>query len=283
MERRATTHDAVPTEVVSLQAEEYTRGMRRLLLLLCLVAAPSWAATLSTTTCTTTVRTGCAVMDIATLNQLPSTVGVQLSGTWTGAVQLEGSVNGSTYVAVTARPASGGSWASEVTANGVWTADVAGLLYFRVRASSLLSGTITVHMTPSTARPMVDVVRAVGSTFGEVAVGGVVELGPTSLSSIVAPTCTLPTAPPVVAVSTTPQDVPTSPLTGRTQALVVNHSGIQRVWCCIGTGCTPTSSAAYILEPGGGSRTFSVRATDTIRCRSATGTADVGVEESSCG
>lgn len=256
--------------------------MRNLLLLLCLLALPASGATLSTTTCTDSVRTGCYALYLGTYNPLPSTVGVQLSGTWTGTVVLEGSVNGTTYVAVTARPSSGGSWASEATANGVWAADVAGLLYFRARASVLSSGTVTVHLTPSTARPVADVVRAVGSTFGEVAVAGTVDLGVASLSTLVAPTCSFVAAPPVLALTTTAQDVPTAPLAGRTQALVVNHSSTQRVWCCIGSGCTPTSSAAYVLSPGGGSRTFTIRDSVPIRCRAAVGTADVGVEESSC-
>lgn len=257
--------------------------MRNLLLLLCLLALPSLAATLSTTTCTSTVTTGCVTLDMRYNNPPPSTVGVQLSGTWTGTVQFEGSVNGSSYVAVPARPSSGGSWASSATTTGVWAADVAGLLYFRVRASALESGSVTVHVASSTARPVPDVVRAVGSTFGEVAVSGTVDLGVASLSSLVAPECTLPSAPPIVALTTTPQDVPTVPLSGRTQALVVNHSATQRIWCCVGTGCTPTSTAAYVLEPSGGSRVLTVRDSVPIRCRAAVGTADVGVEESSCG
>lgn len=257
--------------------------MRPLLILLCLLALPSWGATISTTTCTSTVRTGCAVLDFSTLNQIPSTVGVQLSGAWAGTVLFEGSVNGTAYVPVTSRPAGGGSWASESSTNGIWAADVAGLAYFRVRASVLSSGSITATLAPSTARPMVDVVRAVGSTFGEVAVSGVVDLGVSSLASLTAPECTLPSAPPVISLTSTAQDVPPAPLANRTQALVINHSTVQRIWCCIGTGCTPTSTAAYVLEANGGSRTFSARASNTIRCRSAAGTADVGVEESSCG
>lgn len=142
--------------------------MRTFLLLLCLLALPSWGATLSTTTCTSTVKTGCVVMDLSVLNQLPSTVGVQMSGTWTGTVRFEGSIDGSTYVSVVARPSSGGSWVSEATSVGVWAADVAGLKYFRARASVLSSGTITVDLVPSTARPVADVVRATGTDFGGV-------------------------------------------------------------------------------------------------------------------
>lgn len=246
--------------------------MRTSLLLLCLLALPARAATLSTTTCTSTVRTGCVILDLSTLNQSPSTVGVQLSGTWVGTVQFEGSLNGTAYVPVKADPSGSGSWVSEATGNGIWGADVAALKFFRVRASALSSGTITVDLVPTPARRMVDLVRAVGSTFGEVAIAGTVtsEPSPNFLAAL-NPTRTFPEAPPAPTLTATVTTLDDPTITGRTELTVRSlANGNLRVWCCRGASCTPTSTAAYILIAGDAFRFEGIRDSDTIRCRAAT-------------
>jgi hypothetical protein len=249
---------------------------RTLFVLALLFSLSSSAATISSSTCP---GTGCS------LSYVPDTPAVSLNatGTWLGTVAVELSADAVTFRTARAYPVGGGTYTDALTANGSWLVPTEGLVYLRLRATSWTSGTATVTLRHSSALPAVDVVRVVGPTFGEVAVSGTVDLGTASLSSLVAPECSLPSAPPVVALTTTTQDVPAVPLAGRTQALVINHSSVQRVWCCIGTGCTPTSTAAYVLAPGGGSRVLTVRDSVPIRCRAAVGTADVGVEESSCG
>lgn len=246
--------------------------MRILLLLLCLLALPGQAATLSTTTCTSTVKTGCVVLDFSTLNQLPSTVGVQLSGTWTGTVQFEGSLNGTTYVSVKADPSGSGSWVSEATSNGIWGADVAALKFFRVRASALSSGTITVDLVPTTARRMVDLVRAVGSTFGEVAISGTVTSEPSAnFLAALNPTRTFPEKPPAPTLTTTTVTLDDPTITNRTEMTVRSlANGNLRVWCCRGAACEPVSTDAYIVTPGDAFLFEGIRDSDTIRCRAAT-------------
>lgn len=256
--------------------------MRTLLLLLCLLALPGRAATLSSTTCTSTVKTGCVILDLSTLNQLPSTIGVQLSGTWVGTVQFEGSLNGTAYVPVKAEPNSASSWVTDATGNGIWGADVAGLKFFRVRASVLSSGTVTVDLAPTPARRMVDLVRAVGSTFGEVAIAGTVVSEPSqNFLAALNPTRTFPDAPPAPTLTTTTTTLDDATIANRTEMTVRNlgGAGSPAVWCCKGVSCTPTSTAAYILLTGDSFRFEGIRDSDVIRCRAATTSAQVNYIE----
>lgn len=78
-------------------------------------------------------------------------VGLQLSGTWTGTVQFEASMdNGATFIAIGGYPISGGvattTVATSATANGNWQFPVGGFTHFRVRASAAMTGTLVVDM-----------------------------------------------------------------------------------------------------------------------------------------
>jgi hypothetical protein len=110
----------------------------------------------------------------------------------------------------------------------------------------------------------------------------VFSLSSESLASIAAPTCTIVGAPPVITLTTTPVNVPTTPLTDRTQLIVKNLSTNQNVWCCVGVACSPTSTAAYVILPNGDNQGLPVRASDTVRCRSAAATAAINAQEASC-
>lgn len=261
--------------------------MRTLLLLLCLLALPTRAATLSTTTCTSTVKTGCVILDLSTLNQLPSTVGVQLSGTWTGTVQFEKSINGSIYVSVVASPSTNSAWVTQASENGGWTADVAGYKFFRVRASELTAGTVTVDLAPSTARPMVDLVRAVGSTFGEVQVSGTTSLSNSTLGALGTVTCTQAEAH-RLSLTTTPIVIPTEPpISGRTGWTVINVDSVKKVACRVdpGDGGVPdcnTPGFGLTAFPNGGTITFPVRESDTVRCVACTNGAAIEHTEEAC-
>lgn len=109
-----------------------------------------------------------------------------------------------------------------------------------------------------------------------------VTLDSASLAAIAAPTCTVASLPPVITLTTTPVDVPTVALTGRTQLIVKNLSGARDVWCCVGVACIPTATEAYVILQNGDYQNFPVRDSLPVRCRSAVGTADVNAQEASC-
>lgn len=259
--------------------------MRRILAVLAVLAPfAAGAETITSTTCTTSNTTGCVTLNTATFSGTRS-VTLQITGTWSADLAFEGSLSSSTgYTTVRAYPIGGGSYETHTTSGGAWQVDPAGLTYIRVRATNYTSGTATVIMLPSAASISPDVLRVVGPTFGNVLVSGTVDsnLTQTTLTAL-DPPCTFVAAPPRTSLTTTPVDVPTTPLTGRTQMLVLNLSNTQEVWCCRGAGCTPTSTAAYVIRHDGQQSWDGIRDTDVIRCRSQAGTADINVQEASCG
>lgn len=81
-------------------------------------------------------------------------IGAQITGTFTGTLQFEGSVDGVTFVAVNTTPPNSTTPATSATATGVWTGGVGGLRLFRVRCSAYTSGTavVTLQLAPGTGR-----------------------------------------------------------------------------------------------------------------------------------
>lgn len=72
-------------------------------------------------------------------------VGVQLTGTWVATIEFEGTLNGSTWVAIGAQSAGAGNGEiSSTTSNGVYFIVAVGLNKVRVRASSFTSGSVIV-------------------------------------------------------------------------------------------------------------------------------------------
>lgn len=144
--------------------------LRPLLLLFAVLAAlPAGAANITSATCTPSNSTGCANLTIPSPSTTAS-VTVEVSGTWVATLAFEGSLGGTTFRALVAVPSAGGAYATATTGNGLWQVHTAGSAYVRVRATSYTSGTAVVTMNPSTAPPFTDVVRAVGSDFGDVGV-----------------------------------------------------------------------------------------------------------------
>lgn len=257
--------------------------MRRLALLFLLLPAFAVAATITSGTCSPSNTTGCANLAVASPSTTAS-VSVQVTGTWVATLEFEGSLDGVNYRPLLAIPSSGGAYTTYTTSNDIWQVHTSGAPHVRVRASSYTSGTAVVLLSANTAPPFTDVVRAVGGTFGPVQVSGTIDanLTQTTLTAL-DPPCTFVAAPPRTSLTTTPADVPATPLTGRTQMLVLNLSSTQEVWCCRGAGCTPTSTAAYVIRKDGVQEWNGIRDTTIIRCRSQAGTADINVQEASCG
>jgi len=76
-------------------------------------------------------------------------VALQLSGTWTGTVTFEATVDGNTWVAFNMVPAASATPASTATAVGAWSANCGGYEAVRARFSTATSGTVRAVMQAS--------------------------------------------------------------------------------------------------------------------------------------
>lgn len=85
----------------------------------------------------------------ATLNG-STAIGVYIFGTWVGTVQFEGSIDGTNYFSVNARPMANGTLVTSTTANGQWQLDSGSLATFRARVSAYTSGTVSIRIRSST-------------------------------------------------------------------------------------------------------------------------------------
>jgi hypothetical protein len=73
--------------------------------------------------------------------------GVQLTGTFTGTVQFEETLDGgTTWIAKTVFPAAGGGGVTSATATGQWKFALGGGTHFRARCSAFTSGPIVVDI-----------------------------------------------------------------------------------------------------------------------------------------
>lgn len=73
-------------------------------------------------------------------------IGLQLTGTWTGTVTFEATIDGLTWVALNMVPSNSATPASTATANGAFSANVAGYTTVRARFSTATSGSVTVTL-----------------------------------------------------------------------------------------------------------------------------------------
>jgi hypothetical protein len=71
--------------------------------------------------------------------------GIQITGTWAGTVQFEGSIDGVTFAALSATPIGGTVSAVQATVNGLWQA-AAPLVSMQVRMSAWTSGSAVVTL-----------------------------------------------------------------------------------------------------------------------------------------
>ncbi len=79
-----------------------------------------------------------------------SALGVGVSGTWTGTIQIEvtagGAGSGEAYVALLLTLRSAASTVASFTANGQWTASIAGCGQVRARATASMTGSAIVTL-----------------------------------------------------------------------------------------------------------------------------------------
>lgn len=97
--------------------------------------------TSSGTTAQGTLANANDAVTIGTLNV--GVVGFQLTGTWTGVVTFEATIDGVNWVAVNADPVPTGAAATTTTANGLYQVPCAGFSQVRARFSTATSGIAT--------------------------------------------------------------------------------------------------------------------------------------------
>lgn len=133
-----------------------TKALSRVLLALSVVALLAAVPTaqsqltskaLSTTTCP---GAGCVVLGTSGVGGL----GVQVTGTFSGTLTFEGSIDGVTFSTLNLTPVNSTTATTTTTTTGVWSGGVGGLATVRVRFSAYSSGTavVTLQNAPTTAR-----------------------------------------------------------------------------------------------------------------------------------
>lgn len=73
-------------------------------------------------------------------------VAVQVTGTWSGTLQFEGSIDGTNFFSVQAIPSTGSTAVTNTGANGNWALPCQGFSNVRLRSSSWGSGTATINI-----------------------------------------------------------------------------------------------------------------------------------------
>lgn len=75
---------------------------------------------------------------------------VQATGTWTGTLQFEGTLDGTTWAATVPTNVTSGTVGNGPPSNGMWRVNVTGLLQARVRLSGGPTGTVVITASLST-------------------------------------------------------------------------------------------------------------------------------------
>lgn len=88
-----------------------------------------------------------------------SALAIQTSGTWSGTLQFEASIDNSIWFAIKAAKVFTQDIESSTTSNNKWVAQVSGFNQVRIRASSFSSGTATIALQPGQG--------VSGSSFGQ--------------------------------------------------------------------------------------------------------------------
>ena len=93
-----------------------------------------------------------------------SSAALTISGTFAGALQIETSADGASYVASSAKQLGSALLSASATAPGVFRVDVTGMTDIRVRATAFASGTATVQLAASAAAGLSQVLNPVRLT-----------------------------------------------------------------------------------------------------------------------
>ena len=93
-----------------------------------------------------TITANGGTVDLAYRQFYNGGVGVQVTGTFSGTLQFEMSIDGTNFVAVQATAVNTGTVATTTTATGIFRYDVVGALVVRVRATAFTSGSAVVTL-----------------------------------------------------------------------------------------------------------------------------------------
>jgi len=108
---------------------------------------------LSTTSSSDTTTTGSITASLQSVTfavNAQSTVGIQVSGTFSGTILIKGSVDGSTYTPTTATNLSTGALVTTITSSFTGQVNVAGFVSFQLTSVSWTSGTANISLRAST-------------------------------------------------------------------------------------------------------------------------------------
>lgn len=202
-------------------------------------AVPEQTATASITSTTSATLTPISVSEVA----------VQVTGTWSGTLQFEGTVDGTNFFSVPAIVPTTGAVVTSATANGQWLIPCGGYNKVRVRGASVGSGTAVVSMQGSHGTQIV------------LASGTVTEQGTDAHD---APVTAVPVLIGGYASAAAPTDVSAD---GDATRIWVLRNGAQ---------CVNVTAAGTLVAAGNGTAATSLRvtiasdSTGTVACTSAT-------------
>ncbi len=91
--------------------------------------------------------TGCVTMNATGWGS----VGIGVTGTFTGTITFEASMDNATYTALSAFPSNSTTSVTTTTGTGLWNAGIGGFAFVRARMSSYTSGTARVTLQPAMA------------------------------------------------------------------------------------------------------------------------------------
>lgn len=124
----------------------------------------------------TSTGTISTIENIAVSTQGSGSCGVQISGTWTGTIVFEATVDGTTWNAVNAEVPTLGTEVTFTVANGVWIIACAGYSQVRARGNTVATGTASVFLESSTATQVV--ILGDPLPTGSNVIGAVTQSGP---------------------------------------------------------------------------------------------------------
>lgn len=116
-------------------------------------------------------------------------VGIQITGTWTGTLVAEVSVDGQTWTANNIVPVPATTPVASITSNGAWQTNCSGFRFFRLRASTAVTGSAVVSLqsTPTVATLAVSLTGSSGGVLGTVKIedtnGATIAVGQTTMAS----------------------------------------------------------------------------------------------------
>jgi hypothetical protein len=123
-----------------------------------------------------------------------SSLAIQISGTWTGTITFEGSINGGDFVAINGIAINGTAIVSSTTANGIFRFNVASLIKVQVRFSTATTGNPAIMLIASSESSNI-----ISNTLTLPAITGAVtttdSVLPSSITTQAAPAKIIPVAP----------------------------------------------------------------------------------------